>query len=109
MAYEIVETRQVFDLPEIEMYTKEYQLAQGQCPKCHRMIKGHFPENVSAPTQYGAKMKALCVLLNIDYKIPLRKISNLLFDLIGEKNQRINHSSDESDELSPTGYHRRGH
>jgi transposase len=89
MSYEIVETRQVFDLPEIKIYTKEYQLAQGQCPKCHRMIKGHFPENVSAPTQYGAKMKALCVLLN-DYKIPLRKISNLTFDLIGK---RINEST----------------
>lgn len=101
MAYEIVETRQVFDFPEIEIYTKEYQLAQGQCPKCHRMIKGHFPENVSAPTQYGAKMKALCVLLNIDYKIPLRKISNLLFDLIGK---RINESTIL--QMNQMSYHR---
>lgn len=90
MVYEIVETRQVFDLPEIEIFTREYQLAQGQCPKCHRMIKGVFPENVTAPTQYGAKMKALCVLLSVDYKIPLRKISDLIFDLIG---QRINDST----------------
>lgn len=81
--YKIIETRQVFDLPKIEIFIKEYQLAQVQCPGCHRLVKGKFPENVSSPTQYGSKMKALCVLLNVDYKVPLRKISNLIFDLVG--------------------------
>ncbi len=83
--YEIVETRQVFDIPAIQLKVKEYQLAECQCPSCHIYNYGRFPQTVKAPTQYGEKMKALCVMLNVDYKVPLRKISNLLWDLMGKK------------------------
>jgi transposase len=36
---------------------------------------------VTQPVQYGTKIKALSVLLNVDYKIPFEKIEQLLTDL----------------------------
>jgi len=80
---EIIETRQVFDIPRIKMQVKEYRLAQCICPQCFRENRGTFPTRVQAPTQYGPRIKGLAVLLNTDYKVPLKKITLLLQDLFG--------------------------
>jgi transposase len=50
---------------------------------CGRQHLGNFPPEVSQPVQYGSRIKALSVLLNNDYKLPLEKIEQLMGDLWG--------------------------
>jgi len=62
---------------------REYQRYACDCPACGASATVAFPEQVVAPVQYGSGVKALAVLLNISYKIPLQKINNLFADLFG--------------------------
>ncbi len=50
---------------------------------CGQSLYGAFPEKVSQPDEYGFRIKALSVLLNNDYKLPLQKIEPLMRDLWG--------------------------
>jgi transposase len=50
---------------------------------CGRQHLGSFPPEVGQPVQYGSRIKALSVLLNNDYKLPLEKIEQLMGDLWG--------------------------
>lgn len=71
--------RQVFDIPPPRIEVTEHQIGIITC--CNQQHKGIFPDLVTQPVQYGTKIKALSVLLNIDYKIPFEKIEQLLSDL----------------------------
>jgi transposase len=76
---EISNRRQVFDIPEPKMEVTEHQIGVVFC--CGLEHHGAFPINVGQPVQYGSRTKALCVLLNNDYKVPVEKISQLMRDL----------------------------
>jgi transposase len=71
--------RQVFDIPPPRIEVTEHQIGIITC--CNQQHKGIFPDLVNQPVQYGTKIKALSVLLNVDYKIPFEKIEQLLTDL----------------------------
>jgi transposase len=58
------------------MEVTEHQLGVVVC--CGRYHLGSFPSEVSQPVQYGSRIKALSVLLNNDYKLPLEKIEQLM-------------------------------
>lgn len=77
----IIEKRQVFDLPEPRLNITEYQIEEKTCPCCKKVTRGKFPERVNAPVQYGVGVKTLSVLLNVGYKIPFKKIQLLFKDL----------------------------
>lgn len=79
----VCERRQVFDLPEPRLEVTEYQRLQGICPACGRLQTGNFPEHVTAPTQYGAGVRALATLLSTDYRLPFNKVQSLFSDLFG--------------------------
>ena len=79
----VAETRQVFDLPQPKLKVIAHELLKGQCPKCGKWHKGIAPEGVNAPVQYGKGVKALTTLLNVDYRIPFKKIQILFGDLFG--------------------------
>jgi regulator of replication initiation timing len=79
----VAEVRQVFDLPQPRLEVIEHQLLKGQCPDCGQWHKGSAPEGVNAPVQYGNGVKTLAVLLNVDYRIPFKKIQTLFCDLLG--------------------------
>ncbi len=79
----VAETRQVFDLPQPRLEVTEHQLLMGQCPDCGQWHRGLAPEGVNAPVQYGNGVKTLAVLLNVDYRIPFKKIQTLFGDLFG--------------------------
>jgi transposase len=79
----VAETRQVFDLPQPRLEVTEHQLLMGQCPDCGKWHRGIAPEGVNAPVQYGNGVKTLVVLLNVDYRIPFKKIQTLFSDLFG--------------------------
>ena len=79
----VAETRQVFDLPQPKLEVIAHELLKGQCPVCGKWHKGIAPEGVNAPVQYGQGVKALTTLLNVDYRIPFKKIQTLFSDLFG--------------------------
>ena len=76
---EVLQKRQVFDIPEPRLEVTEHQLCSVIC--CGRQHVGCFPPEVGQPVQYGSRIKALSVLLNNDYKLPLEKIQQLMSDL----------------------------
>ena len=80
---ELTEKRQVFDLPVPKLEVTEFQLYKGVCPICGLVHKGSTPEGVNAPVQYGKRVKAYVVLLNIHFKLPFKKIQLLFSDLFG--------------------------
>ncbi len=79
----MAETRQVFDLPQPKLEVSAHQLLKGKCPGCGKWHKGIAPEGVNAPVQYGHGVKTLAVLMNVDYRIPFKKIHILFSDLFG--------------------------
>ena len=79
----VAETRQVFDLPQPKLEVTTHQLLKGKCPGCGKWHKGIAPEGVNAPVQYGYGVKTLATLLNIDYRIPFKKLQILFSDLFG--------------------------
>ena len=70
---QMVARRQVFDLPQPRLFVEEHQVLTRQCA-CGCMSTGHFPAGVDAPLQYGSRIKAQSVLLNVDYRVPFAKI-----------------------------------
>jgi transposase len=79
----LIEKRQVFDLPPPKVVVREYRQVLVYCPKCGRRHLRQFPAEAKAPVQYGSGVRSLAVLLNIDYKLPVKKISQLFEDLFG--------------------------
>jgi len=77
------ETRQVFDIPKPKLEITEYQIYKANCPVCGLVHKGVAPEGVNAPTQYGNSVKAYVALLNVQFKLPFKKIQLLFGDLFG--------------------------
>ena len=80
---EVVEKRQVFDLPEPKLEVTEHQKLACTCSRCGEVNQGVFPKGINAPVQYGTGVRALVVLLNIAFKLPLKKIRTLFGDLYG--------------------------
>jgi len=80
---EVIEVRQVFDIPPPKLEITEHRKLQCSCDSCGNLMKGEFPQNVKAPVQYGNGVRSLVVLLNIAFKLPLKKIQTLFNDLFG--------------------------
>jgi transposase len=77
------ERRQVFNIPQPKLDITEYQIYKAKCPDCGTVHKGNAPEGVNAPTQYGNGVKAYVALLNVQFKLPFKKIQLLFGDLFG--------------------------
>ncbi len=77
----LLSRRQVFDIPLPKLVVTEHRLLSVYC--CGQSHLGSYPSGVNAPVQYGTQMKALCCLLNSDYRLPYNKISQLMTDLYG--------------------------
>ena len=80
---ELLEVRQVFDLPEPKLEVTEYQLLGCACDNCGAYNKGTFPETVKARVQYGVGVRALVVLLNVAFNVPLKKVQSFFGDIYG--------------------------
>jgi transposase len=97
----IVHKRQVFDTPETSMEVTEHQLGTITC--CGQTLYGAFPEKVSQLVRHGSRIKALIVLLNSDYKLPLQKIEQLIHDLWGCESTVMNTNAGIYDSLQVVG------
>jgi len=72
------ETRQVFDLPKIQIKVTEYRAEIKSCSCCGKETRAAFPSEVSKAVQYGTEIKAQLVYLNTEQHIPLERTCDLL-------------------------------
>ncbi len=76
-----IEKRQVFDIPPTDLEVTEHQIEIKQCPDCDHINKAEFPEDVTAPIQYGPRIKATAVYLKGYQLLPLERTAELFNDL----------------------------
>lgn len=80
-AHDIIQSRQVFDLPEPKLEVTEHRLAQIEC--CGHLQLGEYPPEVTASVQYGPAVRAFVTKLSVEHKMPLEQISQLFEDMYG--------------------------
>ena len=80
--HEIIERRQVFELPQLRAHVIEHQLMRWTC-SCGQVHQGSFPQDIKAAVQYGPRAKALLVHLNQYHLVPLQRSCALLRDVFG--------------------------
>ena len=78
-----IEKRQVFDLPERLLVVTEHQASIYRCDHCRGETKAAFPDGVVSPVQYGERVKAAAIYLNIQQLIPEDRTAQALSDLFG--------------------------
>jgi transposase len=77
------EKRQVFDLPERPLLVTEHRASLHRCKHCRRVTKAPFPAGVVSSAQYGVRIKAAAVYLNVQQLIPEDRTAQALSDLFG--------------------------
>lgn len=75
--------RQVFDIPAPRIIVTEHRVTVKECPECKTLLQGSFPESVTAPVQYGVRIRAIAAYLNHQHFIPEDRLSEVLLDLFG--------------------------
>lgn len=76
--------RQVFDVPEPQpVQVTEHRAHTCRCADCGAQTEAAFPEDVTAPVQYGARIAALAVYLRNCQFIPEDRLAALLKDVFG--------------------------
>ena len=75
-----IQRRQVFDIPKPQVAVTEHQAEVKICP-CGQRCVGIFPVNVTAPVQYGNRVKTLCVYLNHQQMIPEDRVVEVFEDV----------------------------
>lgn len=76
---QVIQRRQVFDIPPPKIEVTEHQLGIISC--CGQKHRGIFPQGVNSLVQYGTQIKSLSVLLSVDFKLPFDKIEQLFSDI----------------------------
>ena len=78
--------RQVFDLPEPQpLVVTEHRAHSCSCPQCGETTRAAFPEDVTAPVQYGARITAWILYLLHYQFVPEDRLVQLMADLFGVK------------------------
>ena len=76
--------RQVFDLPEPQpLIVTEHRAYACLCGRCGTETRAAFPEDVTAPVQYGARLAAVVVYLLHYQLLPEKRLAALMADLFG--------------------------
>ena len=76
------ESRQVFDLPPISLWSTEHRLRHLRC-SCGHVSMADVPSGVGAPAQYGPRVRALGVYLLTVQHLPLERTAQLLGEVVG--------------------------
>ncbi len=78
-----IENRQVFDVTEGPLLVAEHEASIYRCENCRGVTKAAFPDGVVSASQYGERIKAAAVYLNIQQLIPEDRTAQALSDLFG--------------------------
>ncbi|HTR14066.1 MAG TPA: transposase [Roseiarcus sp.] len=78
-----VEKRQVFDRPKPRVDVTERQAMIYCCAHCRGRTTAAFPEGVVSPTQYGPRVRAAAVYLNVQQLIPEDRVAQAMADRFG--------------------------
>lgn len=78
------ERRQVFDLPPQKLVVTEHRAEVKRCPRFGHEVHASFPDDVTAPTQYGPRFNAWLVYLRGQQLMPLERISQMCADLFAQ-------------------------
>jgi len=73
--------RQVFDIPAIKVHVTQHQAEVKVCTCCGKRTTAPFPLGANAPVQYGNRLKAFTIYLNIQQYIPEDRLQGLFADL----------------------------
>jgi transposase len=73
--------RQVFDIPPMDLVVTEHQAEVKSCKNCKKLVTAAFPEDITAPAQYGDRIKAMAVYLNHQQLIPEDRVQDVFKDL----------------------------
>jgi transposase len=77
------EARQVYDLPELKLKCTEHRGQIKDCPCCHCQCTARFPEDVTAPVQYGKNFRSLLVYLYDVQEGATRRVSEMCQEMFG--------------------------
>ena len=72
--------RQVFDLPEPKLEVTEHQAEVKTCA-CGCLNRAAFPPEVTAPVQYGLRVKSVAVYLKEYQLLPFDRLTEIMRDL----------------------------
>lgn len=78
-----IEKRQVFDMPEPRLEVTEHQAGVYVCRRCGGTTKAVFPEGVTGAAQYGYRIKAAAVYLNVQQLLPEDRVADVMGDVFG--------------------------
>ena len=76
-----VESRQVFDLPEIRLVVTEHTAQKRRC-SCGATTKASFPPVATAPACYGPGIRALASYLAVHQHLPAERMAQLFSDVL---------------------------
>jgi transposase len=79
----IYERRQVFDIPEIPIKVTEHRAETKECPHCHTITTGAFPERVTQRVQYGLRVQSMAVYFMNYQHLPYERTEEAFRDLFG--------------------------
>ena len=75
------EKRQVFEIPQPKIEVTEHRAEIKKCPCCGGISKGSFPENISAPVQYGERVQALVAYFSSQHLLPVDRLCQIFEDV----------------------------
>src|SRR5690349_21437246 len=78
-----VERRQVQELPPLRLQIIEHRLAHVRCPACGATTAAGAPAGVSAPQQYGPRLRAFCACLVQQQFVPYARVREVVADVFG--------------------------
>ena len=82
---ECAEKRQVFDIPPPKIEVTEHRISGKTCPCCGKITSSTFPEDITASTQYGVRIKALSAYFTNQHFMPFERLSLMFEDVFDIK------------------------
>ena len=77
----ILEQRQVIDIPKIKPFVTEYQQKAGLCKCCGKRNIGKFPKNIAPNVQIGEKTTCLLGYFNVSHNISYGRLVQIFSDV----------------------------
>jgi transposase len=100
----LLESRQVFDIPEPKIIVTEISIFMTNCPHCNESNVTKFPEHVDHYLQYGPNIKAQMVYLQYGNYIPYERCQQFfedIYDITISEGTLINTAERVFDALEP--------